>query len=79
MEATRYRIDKPRSQDLRYGPNDLKPVIGGAPEPIPDASSTDEEEDDDDGDGGDAVAAHRRIRRPKLPPTKRKKKMPMQP
>ena len=56
MEGTKYRISKPRSQDLRYGQNDLKPVIGGAPEPIPREDESDED-DDDDGDGGDAVAA----------------------
>ena len=55
MEATKYRIDmhKPRSQDLRYGPNDLKPLIEGPAAPIPGADSS----DGDDGDGDDEVAA----------------------
>jgi hypothetical protein len=56
MEATRYRIDKPRSADLRYGPHDLKAVIEGPPEPIPGDGGTDDEEDDDGGEGPDAAA-----------------------
>jgi hypothetical protein len=52
MEATRYRISKPKSNDLRSNRYDLQPVIGGPPVPIPGSESSDDDEDDD----GDVAA-----------------------
>ena len=47
MEQPRYIINKKGAQDLRYNYNDLKPVIGQAPAPIPgeEPSESDPEED----------------------------------
>ena len=80
MMATKYSINKPGSKNegLKYGPHDLKPLIGGPAEPIPGADSSDD--DDDDGDGDDAVAPRpRKIRLLRLRPIKKRRRTPMPP
>ena len=57
MGATRYRISRPRSDDLHYNCYDLQPVVGGPPAPIPGETSSHEDEYGSDDDGSDVASA----------------------